>query len=177
MKLLKFIPLIVMALASCGTSDVKCPNSFVVLSGAKDVNCILAFETLQMRYVLSADYPATEAVEEVKSILRDAEWKILDKDMLNPGVLTPEGWSKYRDASEGPIEIIKHWIGDWTNETGDILRYAFIYRNHVNDPENLNLLEVRIIQIPIDLAVRAGEISSGKLPNNPLQPTAKKSGG
>ena len=164
MLLRKLIPLIVMALASCGSPEIKCPKSFIVLSGAKDVECISAFDTLQMRYMLSAAYPAAEAIDEVKSNLRGTGWKIADKDMLNPGVLTPEGWSRYRDASEGPIEIIKHWIGDWTKESGDILRYAFMYRNSVNEPENVNQLEIRIIQIPRDVAARAGEISSGTLP-------------
>ncbi len=130
-----------------------------------------------MRYEVSAAYPATAAVDEIKSILTDAGWKVSVKEMLNPGVLTPEGWSKYRDEPEGRVEIIKHWIGDWTNESGNILRYAFMYRNLANEPENFNRLEVRIIEIPRDVAVRAGEIPIHEPPSNSLQPPAKSSGG
>lgn len=126
-------------------------DPLITLPGAKEAKFTNSGETKRLRYHMKASYPAIQVIDSISSRLREMGWTPLDADFLNPGLPA----SQLRNWSGGFAESVNHpeicvylWQGDWRDQSGDILRYAFRYKGVRCDTTELTDLEVNATYIP-----------------------------
>jgi len=109
--------------------------------------------SIQLSYQIKENYPAKQAIKIISTKLASGGWVPLKEDFLNPGLISSHvgGWTKFEDSSDKPTRIIHQWMGDWKNQGGNIVRYAFIYEDPEMERENLSLLQLNIIYIPSEI--------------------------
>jgi len=89
-------------------------------------------------YELAESYPATHAIELLRSRFRRDGWRELADDFLNPGTPTSfsRGWDLYGDATlkAGVTKDVHAWDGQWTDDAGRIVWYTLKYVGPVDEP-------------------------------------------
>lgn len=155
---------IILNICGCGKSEQKKPMNFpdalILLPNATNVKYYEIYGSLQLIYKMKADYPAADVIEAISAKLKQDKWEVLKQDFLNPGISSSHvsGWSSYKDARKKPTQTVHQWLGDWENESGDILRYGFTYQYENNEHKDLTNLTVIAIFIPAPLAKQGREI-------------------
>ncbi len=125
-------------------------KALVVLPEAIDVNYVITEKgSIQLGYRMKEPYPANGIIDEVSAHLRKNGWTPLKEDYLNPGLLSSHvrGWSRF----EIPAKIVHQWIGDWKDEYGNIVRYAFRYTYPKKEKQNLSILTIYAFLTPASL--------------------------
>jgi hypothetical protein len=133
---------------------VTCPPELLVVAGAYDADCRPYAGTMQVNYELRIAYPADAVISELNSHLEGLGWRQLREDFLNPGFPTShvDGWSEFLDSTVQPTAVIHQWMADWTNDQGDIVRFALRYTFPRGGKEDLTKLHVFGILLPSKVA-------------------------
>ena len=127
-------------------------NVLIQLEGADNIFVYTRDDgSVQLSYIVKEQYPATQVIKKISNKLTEMNWKPLKEDLLNPGILSShtKGWEKFEDLSQKQSKIIKQWIGDWKNKDGNTVRYVLVYQNKKDENENLSLLQVNAIYLPV----------------------------
>jgi hypothetical protein len=125
-------------------------RALVVLPEAIDANYVINEKgSIQLGYRMKEPYPANGVIDEVSTRLEKSRWTPLKEDYLNPGLLSSHvrGWSRF----EIPAKIVHQWIGDWKDEYGNIVRYAFRYTYPKKEKQNLSILTIYAFLTPASL--------------------------
>ena len=154
--LLVFVVAFSTCLQSTSVADFFKPY-FVVVSGAREIKQTKVRGSDQVSYRVEAKYPASDVLVTIKKRLKQTSWTPLSEDWLNPGLPSSHvrGWTYFDDETTRPRTNVHQWLADWTNRSGDILRYQLEYRcprNLCASTEDLHDLRVVAIFIPAELA-------------------------
>src|SRR3972149_12135583 len=110
--------------------EIEQVKVLIVLDGAWNIRRDHGFEgSLGISYVLSQEYPATRAIEQISAKLKSLGWQPLQEDWLNPGSPSSlvTGWGKHLDHQTNQLLQVHQWSAQWENEAGDIVDYTFLY--------------------------------------------------
>ncbi len=117
----------------------------------------------QLDYFLDTKFPASGVIGWVSDHLKDAGWKPLTHDFLNPTLPSSQvqGWRHFIDG-RGKHDICVHaWTGDWTDASGNVVTYAFIYRTVDCSTSHLTNLEVLVVYYPAQTAEQFRKLGGG----------------
>lgn len=149
--------------APCEASDNK--SVLTVLPGATDVQASKSKYQDQVSYRLKTDFPATGAIEEIKTRLAKNGWRPLKEDFLNPGLSSSivRGWSEFTDATKIPKLTVHQWITDWSNSKGEIIRYVLRYEYPEGKAKDLKNLKVVALHLPATTVKEAQKAVAGSI--------------
>jgi hypothetical protein len=103
----------------------------------------------QVTYRVRAKFPASTVIRRISQKLRERGWNALAYDFLGPGS-TPSQmrvWQERLTATTKPWVCLRQWIGDWKDSSGDIVRYAFRYRQRCGSHDSSDL-EIEALYYP-----------------------------
>jgi hypothetical protein len=105
-------------------------DAIVVYPNATDVHFSKYGLADQVTYRVRAKFPATPVIDWISQKLREAGWKPLTNDFLNPDLPSSlmRSWQDGLLAPKKPWVCVHQWIGDWEDRSGDIVNYAFRYK-------------------------------------------------
>jgi hypothetical protein len=163
-----------LAIAICGGLFFSCrgavghnpsgySDALISYPGAKDVKFFEQNGTTQLIYEVEAKFPASGLIGRISYELEEKGWQALTYDYLNPDLPSSQvqGWTKFIDATKPTEQIVHQWLGDWKDDSENIVRYAFRYGYPKDGAPNLTDLEVSAIYIPAALA-KQGQEAVGK---------------
>jgi hypothetical protein len=125
-------------------------------------------QTSQLRYHVNARYPAGNVIDFISSRLREAGWKPLAYDFLNPTLPASRlmSWEgDFLESLKHPDVCVHMWTGNWKNDSGDVVRYILRYKHHGCGTSDLTDLEVIGVYFPASVARQTQQIierSKGK---------------
>ena len=81
-------------------------------------------------YQLRIEFPATSLLDDVNQVMRRNGWNTLKSDVFNQGLSTSHqvGWTNFIETRSGESHRVYEWMGEWSNESGDLIMIAFTYR-------------------------------------------------
>jgi hypothetical protein len=157
MRIVKYILLCVF----CSVTIVDCTHSadnqpgysdaLIVYPGANNVRFHRGQGSDQVAYEIVENYPAKRIIGWVSDQLKQMHWQPVEYDVLNPGVKSSHivGWQRFIDGTtEGVDYEVYHWLADWKNTSGSVVRYEFRYRYPKDSKPELTKLEVFATFIP-----------------------------
>ncbi|HKF44092.1 MAG TPA: hypothetical protein VKG01_13390 [Thermoanaerobaculia bacterium] len=127
--------------AAEGAGDL--PPALVVVEGARDVVRNLPKEELDpvsVSYEVTASYPASAVLGEIRGKLESAGWRPLPRESL--GAIHPSslrvGWRTHISAFRGTDEETRSfaWNALWRNSAGDVVAFTLTYRTKTVSPES-----------------------------------------
>lgn len=126
------------------------PDCLIQLSNATEVGYYQLGGTYQLKYSLTVQYPATEAIAEISNELKRLNWKPLPEDDLNSGLASSHvlGWSQFEDGTKNPQETVHQWLADWDNVSEDVVTYVFRYRYKTQGRQDFKTMSVVAIFTP-----------------------------
>ncbi len=130
------------------------PAALVVLRDAANVRFSKRGLSDQLTYRVRAKFPASTVIGRISQKLRERGWNALAYDFLGPGS-TPSQmrvWQERLAGTTKPWACLQQWIGDWKDSSGNIVRYAFRYRQRCGSRDSSGL-EVIALYYP-EAAVR-----------------------
>jgi hypothetical protein len=135
------------------------PDALILLPNAKGVKYYELGGSFQLTYKIATEYPATDSIATISNQLKQNNWIALKEDYLNPGLSSSHvrGWTSFKDSTKKPPQIVHQWIADWENQTGEVIRYWFLYQYESGKPKDLRHLTVTAIFIPAPLAKQTRE--------------------
>lgn len=136
-------------------------NSLIAYPGAKGLRRPgKAGQIERLSYHLDISYPATGMIDFISGKLQRAGWKPLSYDFFDPKTY-PAGmrkWGYYLESLKHPVICIHTWIGDWKDDSGDVVRYTFFYKHRGCRTSDLSGIEVIGMYVPAAVARQIGEL-------------------
>lgn len=149
-------------------SAAETTDALLSYPGATEVWSGTVGQTGQLRYHVKSRYPARNVIDFISTRLREAGWKPLAYDFLNPTLPA----SRLMSWDGGFLESLKHrdvcvhmWTGNWNNASGDVVRYILQYKHRGCGTSDLTDLEVIGVYVPASVVRRTQHIierSKGK---------------
>ncbi len=135
------------------------PDALILLPNATEVRYYELGGSFQLTYKIAAEYPATDMIAEISSRLKQSNWHVLNEDFLNPRLPSSHvrGWTLFEDSTKKPSRTIHQWLSDWENQTGEVVRYGFLYQYESGKTKDLRSLTVIAIFMPASLAKQTRE--------------------
>jgi hypothetical protein len=160
--------------AGCSKDTPRNP-ALILLSGAKDIRQAQSKGTEQLGYTLKEAYPADAALKDIKARLEKAGWKPMKEAFLNPGSPSSHsrGWTDYVDATRQPNQNVKQWAAQWENDKGDVVEYFLVYRSPINEPQQLDSLQVMEVYLPAKVAEATRKFALKEMQKSGKQVPAK----
>ena len=156
-------------LSACKASEEVSPGEFssalIVVSGATEVDFAKHHGTDQVSYKLKTDFPAPGVIEEITTKLAKMGWQPLKEDFLNQDIPSSmvSGWDEFSDTRKYPILTVHTWMTDWSNNNGEIVKYALRYEYPEGKEKDLHNLKVNVIYMPASLVKKAQKAISDYL--------------
>jgi hypothetical protein len=126
-----------------GNRSVEEPrlNALVVCPNATEVFWKKSETTDQVSYRVLVAYPADSVLSCISKELSQKGWQALKEDFWNPGIPSSHvrGWTQFADTSVQPQANVDQWLGQWKNQTGDVLWYSLQYRYPPGDRNHLTV--------------------------------------
>jgi hypothetical protein len=120
------------------------PAALVLYPDATDVRFDTIGKTIRMSYHVDSRYPAEPVLDWIfKRLLKDG-WEPLKYDFLNPDSPSSQvtGWQEQMAGTKEPGLCVHQWLGNWKGPSGDIVTYAFRYKQRGCGISGLTNLEV-----------------------------------
>ena len=112
--------------SACGHAQVRplqrSDDALIVLPGVLNVRQP-SDNRDALVYELQEPYPATNAIDTLKSAFEKKGWQPLTEDVLNPGTKSSlvTGWTQYEDATKHPSRWVFQWSVQWKDTTGKVV--------------------------------------------------------
>jgi hypothetical protein len=164
----------------CESVDItERPDALLLYANARDIWYGKRGGGDQLEYHVDERFPASNVIDWISHKLQEKGWQPLANDFLNPGLLSSQvqGWQGFLDETKGPTACIQQWMGYWKDASGDIVLYAFRYRQpdcsicDLDDPKvtsNLTDLFVIGVYLPTDVAQQTVEAVKQFYTEHPL---------
>jgi hypothetical protein len=132
-----FLSLLLLAVCEAGLTDqpylagaAEHPEALVVYVQATDVHFIKRGPSDQVTYHVRTKFPAAGVIDWISQRLREAGWRPLSNDSLDPSSSSSQmrSWHERLAGLNEPDICLRQWIGDWKDSSGNIVRYAFRYK-------------------------------------------------
>jgi len=109
------------------------PKSLIIPPEATAVEYLKFRGMDQLSYRWHISFPAHAAIERINDELRKQGWQAMNEKFLQPGTQssTETGWTYREDNRVGWSSFLYEWACDWKDRDGNILSYAFQYRDPV----------------------------------------------
>ena len=148
-----------LSVAACqrrATPQTEAPSTFFIAAEAKNVQRRERGGIQEVTYEIDAPYPASSFLCELTQDLDQRQWRGLRMDALNPGTESSlvRGWGDHGNASRTPQTHVHGWMGQWRNQTGDLVTYGLRYEYLASAKPELTKLQVFGLIWPANL-VRA----------------------
>jgi hypothetical protein len=142
-------------------------EALIQLPGAEDVSYDVYKGRERLMYSLTAEYPATEILDEIRSRLRTQGWKPLEDNYFMTGVPTSHvtGWEQCEETgTEQDVQVMVHaWSADWINAQGDVVLYGLKYSYPKDGQVDLSHLQIFAVFFPKRVAESLRHSPSGVL--------------
>lgn len=129
----------------------KAGNPLVVYPSAKGVQRSGKIgESEHLSYHVAVSYPATNVIDLISGKLQRAGWKPLAYNYFDPKTYAAgmRKWGYYLESLKHPDVCIHTWIGDWKDDSGDVVRYMFLYRGRGCGTSDLTEIKVIGLYVP-----------------------------
>jgi hypothetical protein len=106
------------------------PEVLIVVAGAYREAWLRCDGVDQLSYSVKESYPAEHFIAEVSRSLAFRGCQVLDKDIWNrvDSSSSLRRWQFYVDGTHGRADRVYQWMGEWSNESGDLVLYFLRYR-------------------------------------------------
>ena len=133
------------------SEDAKRPATLYVPSDATNVTWTDQFAGA-VEYMVEREFPATEMLQEIGSLLSSEGFSPVPQDLFNPDQENSHtrGWGDYIDGDSRVFA----WIADWRDERGDQVRYELQYRIPSHGSAARRQLRVSATQIDVTSVMR-----------------------
>jgi hypothetical protein len=162
-----FLSIVLVILAVCGSTLCQKSASsgkvlrpcLVVAPGGTNVKDAKPNGQEQLSYRIQSPFPADDVLHAIAGRLESLGWRPLEEDYFNPGLPSSHvrGWQYFLDATTQPRSSARTWVGQWENDTHDIVDYMLEYRcaeDLCSSTRDLHDLQVLVIYIPAELKSR-----------------------
>ena len=148
------------------------PSELPVPAGARDVNARADRNGVAVTFHVPVPFPAETFLSNIQGMLQKSGWTPLRNDWLNPTLLSSHvrGWTFQYDSTVSPRAGIHQWLGQWQNESGDIVAYVLRYSSpspeemHASAAPTTDDLEVIAMRMPKEaaLSMQAAAVAAAK---------------
>lgn len=122
---------------------VERPSALLLYPNATDVWSGERGGSDQLAYHVHAKFPASGVIGWICYKLQEAGWEALTYDFLNPNLPSSrvQGWQQFPAGLKNRELCVHLWLGSWKDVSGNIVTYAFRYKQPCS-ASNPNDLEV-----------------------------------
>ena len=84
----------------------------------------------RLSYHVSLKFPAISIIQLIADKLGKGGWEALRYDFMNPNRPSSplQGWQEFLDGTKKPALCVHQWLGEWKDASGNIVIYAFRYK-------------------------------------------------
>lgn len=110
----------------------------------------------RLSYHVSSKFPAISIIQLISDKLGKGGWEALRYDFMNPNRPSSplQGWQEFLDGTKKPALCVHQWLGEWKDASGNIVIYAFRYKQPKCSTLALTDLEVTAWYTPADVVRR-----------------------
>jgi hypothetical protein len=138
------------------------PDALIVCPHAKNMRLSQVVNTVHLSYNVRDEFPAAATIRHISSELQKRGWRAIPYDVLTPKQSVPlvQVWQHFPSVAGSTVECNYEWIGNWRNQSGDVVRYILLYRYPQSGVHDLMNLEVRAMYAPAFVVKRIPELTA-----------------